>query len=139
MQDGIEEGMEDIMHDCPIDNDIDLSEDELGMKGKAVLENIEQKDAWEVYRRGTNTVVAMEDFVDTPIAKQIMADRAPILADLLGATRIPKSAYEFDLEKHLLRRARLPPPSSRCSKGRTPTKRLGRAFEDRRADRALAD
>lgn len=90
-----------------IDEDIDLSEDELGMKGGQVLENIEAADALRMYCRANNTVVAMEDFVHTPIAKQIMADRAPYLAGLLNATEMASGDYEHDLENHLLRRAGL--------------------------------
>lgn len=92
-----------------IDEDIDLSEDEFGMKGSQVLENIEAEDAMRMYCKANNTVVAMENFVDTPIAKQIMADRAPYLAGLLNATQIARGDYEHDLEKHLLRRAELTP------------------------------
>lgn len=91
-----------------IDEEMDLSEDEFGMKGKQVLENIEETDAWRMYCRD-NKFVPMEDFVKTSMAKQIMADRAPRLSSLLNATVMADDNYEHDLEKHLLRRANLTP------------------------------
>lgn len=91
-----------------IDENIDLSEDEFGMKGKQVLENIEETDAWHMYCR-ENKFVPMEDFLKTPMAKKIMAERAPRLTSLLNATVMAQDDYEHDLEKHLLRRAKLSP------------------------------
>lgn len=91
-----------------IDEEMDLSEDEFGMKGKQVLENIDETDAWRMYCRD-NKFVPIEDFVKTSMAKQIMADRAPRLASLLNATVMADDNYEHDLEKHLLRRANLTP------------------------------
>lgn len=91
-----------------IDEDLDLSEDEFGMKGKQVLENIEETDAWHMYCK-ENKFVPKEDFLKTPMAKKLMAQRAPRLASLLNATVMAKDDYEHDLEKHLLRRAKLNP------------------------------
>lgn len=107
---GIMEYMDDdaTFYDDDIDEEMDLSEDEFGMKGNQVLENIEETDAWRMYCRD-NKFVPMEDFVKTPVAKQIMADRAPHLASLLNATVMADDNYEHDLEKHLLRRADLNP------------------------------
>ncbi|KAJ4418837.1 hypothetical protein N0V82_005283 [Gnomoniopsis sp. IMI 355080] len=124
-----------------IDDEIDMSEDEFGMKGNRVLENIEAEDALRMYCRDNNTVVAMEDFVDTPIAKQIMAERAPWLTGLLNATVIAKDGYEHDLEKHLLRRANLTPEQMQQREdNRSETWERFRAFcKEKDAEEAMTD
>lgn len=72
----------------------DGSEDEFGLKEGVDLEEIEEADAWYMYLKDPDVDVAFEDFVGMPIAKDIMANRAPSLDGLLRYTRIPEDDYE---------------------------------------------